>query len=81
MDFTEIYGQTAGLVAFSPGAHFILTAVQDRVIIRRADSFQIARTWHLDTASSTDTQSQLPAKGSVPPPQGTGGDNIIHIKI
>lgn len=47
MDFTEIYKHTAGLVAFSPGAQFILTAVQDRVIVRRADSFQIARTWQL----------------------------------
>ena len=47
MDFTEIYKQTGGLVAFSPGTHFILTAVQDRVVVRRADSFQITRTWQL----------------------------------
>ncbi|KIP11638.1 hypothetical protein PHLGIDRAFT_458424 [Phlebiopsis gigantea 11061_1 CR5-6] len=47
MDFTEIYKQTGGLVAFSPGGHFILTAVQDRVVVRRADSFQITRTWQL----------------------------------
>ncbi|EKM54295.1 uncharacterized protein PHACADRAFT_123237 [Phanerochaete carnosa HHB-10118-sp] len=47
MDFTEIYKQTAGLVAFSPGTHFILTAVQDRVVIRRSDSFQVQRTWQI----------------------------------
>lgn len=52
MDFTEIYKQTASLVAFSPGTHFLLTAVQDRLIVRRSDSFQIARTWLVDTTPS-----------------------------
>ncbi len=78
MDFTEIYGQTTGLVAFSPGAHFILTAVQDRVIIRRADSFQIARTWHIDVESSSSTQPpQPPAKGSNLPAQVAGSDSTV----
>ncbi|KAF9462116.1 WD repeat-containing protein 8 [Collybia nuda] len=52
MDFTEIYKQSSSLVAFSPGAHFILTAVQQRLIVRRSDSFQISRTWLLDTSPS-----------------------------
>ena len=52
MDFTEIYKQTSSLVSFSPGTHFLLTAVQDRLIIRRSDSFQIARTWLVDTSPS-----------------------------
>ncbi|KDQ16712.1 hypothetical protein BOTBODRAFT_238662 [Botryobasidium botryosum FD-172 SS1] len=52
MDFTELYKQTSSLVAFSPGSHFILTAVQDRIIVRRTDSFQIARTWLVNTAPS-----------------------------
>lgn len=52
MDFTEIYKQSASLVAFSSGAHFILTAVQDRLIVRRADTFQITRTWLLDASLS-----------------------------
>ena len=52
MDFTEIYKQTASLVSFSPGTHFLLTAVQDRLIIRRSDSFQIARTWLVDSTPS-----------------------------
>ncbi|KAL7278087.1 hypothetical protein ACG7TL_008057 [Trametes sanguinea] len=52
MDFTEIYNQTASLVHFSPGTHFLLTAVEDRLIIRRSDSFQIARTWLVDTSRS-----------------------------
>ena len=52
MDFTEIYKQTASLVSFSPGTHFLLTAVQDRLIVRRSDSFQIARTWLVDSTPS-----------------------------
>ena len=52
MDFTEIYKQTFSLVSFSPGTHFLLTAVQDRLIVRRSDSFQIARTWLVDTTPS-----------------------------
>jgi hypothetical protein len=54
MDFTEIYKQTGSLTVFSPGAHFVLTAVQDRLIIRQADTFQITRTWLAD-ASPTPT--------------------------
>lgn len=52
MDFTELYRQSASLVAFSPGAHFILTAVHDRVIVRRTDTFQITRTWLVDGSPS-----------------------------
>jgi hypothetical protein len=66
MDFTEIYKQTTSLVAFSSGAHFILNAVQDRLIVRRADTFQITRTWLLD-ASPSPTQTVL----SKPKPQTT----------
>ncbi|KAH9486624.1 WD repeat-containing protein WRAP73 [Psilocybe cubensis] len=58
MDFTELYRQTTSLVAFSPGAHFILTAVQDRIIVRRTDTFQITRTWLVDSSPSP-TQSAL----------------------
>ena len=72
MDFTELYKHTAGLVAFSPGAQFILTAIQDRLIIRRADSFQIARTWQLvpssETTSSQAGRSDAKNAGSAPPP-------------
>ncbi|EGO05153.1 hypothetical protein SERLA73DRAFT_118703 [Serpula lacrymans var. lacrymans S7.3] len=35
MDFTEIYRQSSQLVAFSPGAHFILNAVADRLVARQ----------------------------------------------
>lgn len=52
MDFTEIYKQTGQLVSFSPGAHFLLTAIQDRLVVRRADSFQITRSWQLDPSLS-----------------------------
>lgn len=75
MDFTEIYKQTSGLVAFSPGAHFILTAVQDRVIVRRADTFQITRTWLLD-ASPSPTKLVLNTKSK---PNAPAAIAISHI--
>ncbi|KAF7799243.1 hypothetical protein EIP86_010475 [Pleurotus ostreatoroseus] len=53
MDFTELYKHTASLVAFSPGAQFILTAIQDRLVVRRADSFQISRTWQFTVPSDS----------------------------
>ncbi|KXN83915.1 WD repeat-containing protein WRAP73 [Leucoagaricus sp. SymC.cos] len=55
MDFTEIYRQSAFLVAFSPGGHFIMTAVEDRIIVRRTDTFQITRTWLPDPSPSPTT--------------------------
>lgn len=54
MDFTEVYKQTANLVAFSPGTHFLLTAVHDRIVIRRTDSLQVTRTWQISTATTPD---------------------------
>lgn len=57
MDFTEIYKQTGSLVAFSPGTHFILTAVESRLIIRSSESFEIKRTWLLDPTPSGSTAS------------------------
>ncbi|KAI0053377.1 YVTN repeat-like/Quino protein amine dehydrogenase [Auriscalpium vulgare] len=61
MDFTEIYAQSAGLVAFSPGAHFILTAIADRLIVRRADTLQVARTWRLNTSPSATAAAAGPS--------------------
>ena len=55
MDFTEIYRQSAGLVAFSPGAHFILTAVSDRLVVRRADTFHVSRSWNVPSLLSPST--------------------------
>jgi hypothetical protein len=52
MDFTELYKHTASLVSFSAGGHLILTAIQDRLIVRQSDTFQIARTWLLDDTIS-----------------------------
>ena len=52
MDFTELYKHSNALVSLSQGAHFILTAVHDRLIVRRADTFQIARSWQIDTSPS-----------------------------
>jgi len=53
MDFTQAYKQTNFLVEFSKGAQWILTAVGDRLIVRRADSFLIERTWLVESAPIT----------------------------
>ncbi|KAF9569883.1 WD40 repeat-like protein [Agrocybe pediades] len=75
MDFTELYRQSASLVAFSPGAHFILTAIEDRIIVRRTDTFQITRTWLIDSSPSA-TQAAFsskanPTKQKSQPPNGS----------
>lgn len=66
MDFTELYKHNAALVAFSPGAQFILTAIQDRLVVRRADSFQINRTWQFTLPADSYAQ-QTDAKSSSQP--------------
>ncbi|OBZ73284.1 WD repeat-containing protein WRAP73 [Grifola frondosa] len=69
MDFTEIYKQTASLVAFSPGTHFLLTAVQDRLVVRRSDSFQISRTWLVDTTPPHHRRHHLLLLVACAPPE------------
>lgn len=74
MDFTELYNASNNLVAFSPGAHFILNAIHDRIIVRRADTFQITRTWQVDSSPSSTSvasgkqPSRPPASTSASPP-------------
>ena len=63
-DFTEIYKQTHHHVYFSPGTQFILTAVQDRLIVRRSDTFQIARTWLVDNTPSASSTILASGKSS-----------------
>ena len=53
MDFTQAYKQSNFLVEFSKGAQWILTAVDDRLIVRRADSFLVERTWLVEPAPIT----------------------------
>jgi hypothetical protein len=53
MDFTEVYKQTGSLVYFSAGGHFLLSAIQDRLIVRRTDTLQISRTCLVDTPPSS----------------------------
>lgn len=60
LDFTEVFKQTGQLAVFSPGTTYLLTAVQDQLIVRRTGSFQIARTWHVDTSPSTTTSIVSP---------------------
>ena len=75
MDFTEIYRQSLGLVIFSPGAHFILTAVADRLIVRRADSFHVSRSWQVSSLPSPTVAAITPV--SLRPPKA--GRHTNHI--
>ncbi|KAF9480086.1 WD repeat-containing protein 8 [Pholiota conissans] len=75
MDFTELYRQSSSLVAFSPGAHFIITAVQDRVIVRRTDTFQITRTWLVDASSSPTEVATFSRPQSKPKPQAAASSS------
>ena len=75
MDFTELFSLSNGLVAFSPGAHFLLNAIHDRIIVRRADTFQITRTWLVDSSSSATAAvfgkqpaRSVPVSSSASPP-------------
>lgn len=45
MEFTELYSCSYHLIAFSPGAHFIINFNENRLILRRADSFEVVRIW------------------------------------
>ena len=77
MDFTEIYRQSLGLVIFSPGAHFILTAVADRLIVRRADSFHVSRSWQVPSSPSP-TAAAIAAVSLRPPRAARHTDHIIQ---
>lgn len=86
MDFTEIYRQSLSLVNFSPGAHFFLTAIGDRVIVRRTDTFQITRTWVVDPTQNPTHAILTSNKPSAPrhPKSHLGtssesGNSITHI--
>ncbi|KAG8219715.1 hypothetical protein J3R82DRAFT_683 [Butyriboletus roseoflavus] len=57
MDFTEIFKQSANLVSFSPGAHFILNAVEDILVVRRTDTLQITRTWTIALPARATTET------------------------
>ena len=77
MDFTEIYKQSGGLVAFSQGGHFILTAAHDRLIVRRADTFQISRSWQVD-ATPSGTQAATVSTSTRRAPTASSS-SITHI--
>ncbi|KAL9715926.1 hypothetical protein Ac2012v2_000370 [Leucoagaricus gongylophorus] len=77
MDFTEIYRQSSSLVAFSPGGHFVLTGIEDRVIVRRTDNFQITRTWLVD-ASPSQTNIFLSNMQSPKVKTSQGPSNTTH---
>ena len=80
MDFTEVHQQTSNLVAFSPGAQFILTAIENRLYVRRVDTFQIARTWLVDTSPSATSAILSVSTRKVPPPATTSQEGwISHI--
>lgn len=80
MDFTEIYRQSSGLVIFSPGAHFILTAVADRLIVRRADSFHVSRSWQVSSLPSPSIAATA-VVSLRPPKAGRHIDNITQTPV
>ncbi|KAN0134847.1 YVTN repeat-like/Quino protein amine dehydrogenase [Lactarius tabidus] len=80
MDFTEIYRQSSGLVVFSPGAHFILTAVADRLIVRRADSFHVSRSWQVSSSPSPSVAATA-AVSLRPPKAGRHIDSITQTPV
>lgn len=55
MDFTNVFSQTSGIVHFSPGRYFILSAVKDRIVVRRSDREGIVQTWLVDSSPSATT--------------------------
>lgn len=57
MDYTELFHQSNTLVAFSNGAHWVANAIHDRLVVRRADTFQITRAWRFDSAPSQSNMS------------------------
>jgi len=79
MDFTEIYRQSGGLVAFSPGAHFILTAVSDRLVVRRADTFHVSRSWQVPSSPSPSVAAITAASRPLRP--GPNADNTTQTVI
>ncbi|KAH7912567.1 WD repeat-containing protein 8 [Hygrophoropsis aurantiaca] len=82
MDFTETYKQASNLVSFSQGAHFILNAINDRLIVRRADTLQITRTWQIGAPSNTVTILSTSSARAAATSSATGSsisDGISHI--
>jgi hypothetical protein len=75
MDFTEIYRQSGSLVSFSPGAHFLLTAVGDRLVVRRSDTFHVSRSWQLPSLPSPSATAVALAS-SRPSSRTAPSDNI-----
>jgi Tol biopolymer transport system component len=70
MDFTDIFSQSQGVVHFSPGRNFILSAVKDRLVVRRSDKEGIFQTWAVDCSPSATTA--LLAKATARPAPSDG---------
>jgi WD40 repeat protein len=66
MDFTEIFKARAAV--FSPDSRYVLTSVDDRIIVRLANTFQVSQAWQIhpqpadgvivDTAISRSSTSE-----------------------
>jgi hypothetical protein len=63
MDFTDLYRHTHAQASFSPGRHFILTAINDRIVVRKSSTFTITASFQADLTPST-TSSVLAGKPS-----------------
>ncbi|KAF8328154.1 YVTN repeat-like/Quino protein amine dehydrogenase [Cantharellus anzutake] len=78
MDFTEIYKQTSGLVASSPqDARYILIAIENRLIVRRSDTFQITHAWTVEDKVDSGPSSQKGTTVGVASTMSASGDTTI----
>lgn len=70
MDFTDLFSHSQGIVHFSPGRNFILSAVKDRLVVRRSDKEGVFQTWAVDCSPSATTA--LLAKATAKPAPSDG---------
>lgn len=70
MDFTDLFSHTQGIVHFSPGRNFILSAVKDRLVVRRSDKEGIFQTWAVDCTPSATTALLSKATAKPAPSDG-----------
>lgn len=62
MDFTEIF--RARTAVFSPDGRYILTAVDNRIIVRLAETFQISQAWQIQPHATDSAGTRSPTSES-----------------
>ncbi|KZS93138.1 WD repeat-containing protein 8 [Sistotremastrum niveocremeum HHB9708] len=67
MDFTPIHEQSSSLVEFSPGSHFLLTAIRTRLVVRRSENLEISRVWEEPPSDSPPPSTSRDRQSSAGP--------------